>query len=173
MPQKYSKAEIISKILEEYSEVLPEDEEALHLLLDKTVSQDINSKHTINSSLANKISDSIAKTVGSWTFIIIFCVTLLFWIISNAFLLGKAFDPYPFILLNLVLSCIAAIQAPIIMMSQNRQETKDRLRSENDYKVNLKTELISEDIHSKLDKIIMNQEEIMLKLKGVDGKSNI
>lgn len=103
-------------------------------------------------SLGERAADAVARFGGSWTFILLFCFVLVIWMAVNAtgFILGR-FDPYPFILLNLVLSCIAALQAPIIMMSQRRQEAKDRLRSENDYKVNLKAELEIRHLHEKLD----------------------
>ncbi|MBY9067134.1 DUF1003 domain-containing protein [Hyphomonas sp. WL0036] len=102
--------------------------------------------------LGERAADAVARFGGSWTFILTFCVILAVWMAVNAtgFLL-RTFDPYPFILLNLVLSCIAALQAPIIMMSQRRQEAKDRLRSENDYKVNLKAELEIRHLHEKID----------------------
>ena len=100
-----------------------------------------------------KAADKIAKFAGSWTFIIIFIFCLVTWMIINTKLKNKAFDPYPFILLNLVLSCVAAIQAPLIMMSQNRQEEKDRQRAQEDYIVNLKTEIIIRDIHKHLEQI--------------------
>jgi uncharacterized membrane protein len=103
-------------------------------------------------------SNTEAEIAGNWTFIISFCLVLFFWITLNTRMLLKPYGPYPFILLNLVLSCIAALQAPIIMMSQNRQEKKDRIRAENDYKVNFKSELIIEDLHSKLDRLLENQE---------------
>ena len=105
-----------------------------------------------------KIADKIAHLGGSWTFIIIFIILLISWMIYNI-LAKDSLDPYPFILLNLILSCIAAIQAPIIMMSQNRQEQKDRQRNENDYKVNLKTEIIIQDLHNKLDQILEELEK--------------
>ena len=105
-----------------------------------------------------KMADKVAEFGGSWTFIISFGTVLAVWIVLNSvFLLQKAFDPYPYILLNLVLSCIAALQAPIIMMSQNRQETKDRQRSEYDYKVNLKAELEIRMLHEKLDHLMIIQ----------------
>src|SRR5205814_9342279 len=105
-----------------------------------------------------RVSDFVADFGGSWKFIISFFVILLVWIAFNAWMATKAvFDPYPFILLNLVLSCLAAIQAPIIMMSQKRQEAKDRLRSENDYRVNLKAELEIRHLHEKIDHLISRQ----------------
>ncbi len=137
------------------------DEEIIHLLLDEKVSANTNDSDTFGQRLADKI----ATFAGSWTFIGSFAGVLVLWMGINAFALSnKGFDPYPFILLNLVLSCLAAVQAPLIMMSQNRQEQKDRRRSENDYKVNLKTEIIMSDIHDKLDKLLENQEEILQRL---------
>ena len=135
------------------------DEEIVHLILDKKLS---TNEHAENKdSFGQKAADSLARFAGSWKFVIGFTVVLICWILVNAIMLTKPFDPYPFILLNLVLSCVAAIQAPLIMMSQNRQEQKDRKRAENDYRVNLKTEIIIQDLHTKLDKVIENQEKIL------------
>lgn len=109
-------------------------------------------------SLGQRMADNVATFGGSWTFITIFGTVLVLWITVNTFfLLHNAFDPYPYILLNLILSCLAAIQAPIIMMSQNRQEAKDRQRSENDYLINLKSELEIRSLHQKLDLSIIDQ----------------
>jgi uncharacterized membrane protein len=105
-----------------------------------------------------KISDKVARFGGSWKFIILFMIILFVWIIYNSIALTKdIFDPYPFILMNLILSCIAALQAPIIMMSQNRQEEKDRMRSENDYLINLKAELEIRSLHQKMDLLLEEQ----------------
>ena len=105
-----------------------------------------------------RISDKVARFGGSWTFIILFLVILFLWISFNALApKGKDFDPYPFILMNLVLSCIAAFQAPVIMMSQNRQEEKDRQRAENDYMVNMKAELEVRSLHQKVDLLLEDQ----------------
>jgi uncharacterized membrane protein len=104
------------------------------------------------------LSDKIARFGGSWMFIILFFIVLLVWILFNSLLpKGESFDPYPFILMNLVLSCIAALQAPIIMMSQNRQEEKDRKRAQNDYLINLKAELEIRSLHQKFDLVIEEQ----------------
>ncbi|MCK9182752.1 MAG: DUF1003 domain-containing protein, partial [Fibrobacteraceae bacterium] len=112
------------------------------------------------------VSDKVASFGGSWKFIIFFLIVLILWIIINSIvLLQKPFDPYPFILMNLILSCIAAIQAPIIMMSQNRQEKKDRLRSENDYKVNLKAEIEIRTLHEKVDHLLLDQWSKMMKIQ--------
>lgn len=105
-----------------------------------------------------KISDKVARFGGSWVFIIWFLIVLVVWIIYNSSASGKAaFDPYPFILMNLILSCIAALQAPIIMMSQNRQEEKDRMRGENDYLINLKAEMEIRKLHLKMDLLLEEQ----------------
>lgn len=146
--KKLTHTKIINEILENVRDDM-DDEEIIHLVLEKTVSLPDKSSTT----KGQKLADIIAKIAGSWTFIIIFVILLAIWMIFNL-IFKNSIDPYPFILLNLILSCVAAIQAPIIMMSQNRQEQKDRLRNENDYKVNLKTEIIIQDLHSKLDEII-------------------
>lgn len=109
-----------------------------------------------------KISDKVARFGGSWTFIVSFFIILILWIIFNVLApKGDDFDPYPFILMNLILSCIAALQAPIIMMSQNRQEEKDRKRSENDYLINLKAELEIRALHQKIDLLLEEQIKIL------------
>lgn len=112
-------------------------------------------------SQGEALSDKVARFGGSWAFIITFFAILLAWIIMNTLILSHQFDPYPFILMNLILSCIAAIQAPIIMMSQNRQEEKDRKRSVNDYMVNLKAELEIRALHQKMDLLIEDQIKIL------------
>lgn len=109
-------------------------------------------------SKGQKISDKVARFGGSWKFIIMFVVVLVLWILYNVTVItSDRFDPYPFILMNLVLSCIAALQAPIIMMSQNRQEEKDRMRSENDYLINLKAEIGIRSLHQKMDLLLSEQ----------------
>lgn len=162
-------AEIVNIILEEDMENIIENEEIIHLLLDKTIAKDTSSSKD-ELTLGNKIADKVAEVAGSWYFIIAFCMVISCWIVLNLVFMSKPYDPYPFILLNLVLSCVAALQAPVIMMSQNRQEKKDRLRSENDYKVNLKSELIVEDLHIKMDELINIQEQILLRLDIADRK---
>ena len=112
------------------------------------------------STLGQRAADAVARFAGSWAFIFSFIAVMVLWMAGNVLLASRAFDAYPFILLNLVLSCIAAVQAPLIMMSQNRQEAKDRQRAENDYRVNLKNELIIDDLYRKLDRILENQQRI-------------
>ncbi|WP_294578880.1 DUF1003 domain-containing protein [uncultured Thomasclavelia sp.] len=139
---------IIKEILENVREDM-DDEEIIHLVLEKTVSLPDDN----NITKSQKLADKLARVAGSWVFIIIFVILLLLWMILNL-IFPNSIDPYPFILLNLILSCLSAIQAPIIMMSQNRQAKKDQIRNENDYKVNLKNEIIIQDLHSKLDQIL-------------------
>ena len=135
------------------------DEEVLNLLSDSKISVSPK-KEKEKYTLGQRAADTIAKFAGSWAFIFSFAGVLILWMVVNAILATKAFDPYPFILLNLVLSCVAAIQAPLIMMSQNRQEEKDRHRAENDYKVNLKTEIMIEDLYDKVNAILAKQSQI-------------
>lgn len=119
-------------------------------------------------SLGARLADKVADFGGSWKFIIIFFTTLVGWMVLNVWWLGnKGFDPYPFILLNLILSCLASIQAPIIMMSQNRQEDKDRNRAEHDYKVNLKAEVEIRMLHEKLDHLLLHQNKRLLEIQKV------
>ena len=138
------------------------DEEVLNLLADSKISE---SPATEKYTLGQRAADAIAKFAGSWAFIFAFTGVLILWMVVNTILASNAFDPYPFILLNLVLSCVAAIQAPLIMMSQNRQEEKDRRRAENDYKVNLKTEIMIEDLHDKVNAILAKQSALEKKLQ--------
>lgn len=141
------------------------DEEVLNLLADSKISvrpEGEKEKYT----LGQRAAGSIAKFAGSWAFIFSFSGVLILWMVVNVLLAAGAFDPYPFILLNLVLSCVAAIQAPLIMMSQNRQEEKDRRRAENDYKVNLKTEIMIEDLYDKVNAILAKQSALERQLRG-------
>jgi uncharacterized membrane protein len=125
-----------------------------HEILSENISHDFEQQRTFGE----RLSDQIAAFGGSWRFIIFFGVVLFVWIVVNTVVLAtRAFDPYPFILMNLILSCIAALQAPIIMMSQNRSEARDRLRAENDYKINLKAELEIRHLHEKLDHLLRSQ----------------
>lgn len=140
------------------------DEEVLNLLADSQISVSPD-KEKEKYTLGQRAADAIAKFAGSWAFIFSFTGVLVAWMVVNALLLSKAFDPFPFILLNLVLSCVAAIQAPLIMMSQNRQEEKDRRRAENDYKVNLKTEIMIEDLYDKVNAILVKQSALEKQLQ--------
>ena len=140
------------------------DEELIHQLIATEVTKNTDKDEKL--SLGQKASDAVAKFAGSWAFIFSFCGILILWMVVNVLLAARAFDPYPFILLNLVLSCVAAIQAPLIMMSQNRQEEKDRRRAENDYKVNLKTEIMIEDLYDKVNAILAKQSALERQARG-------
>ena len=141
------------------------DEEVLNLLADSKISENPNRKSG-KYTLGQRAADAIARFAGSWAFIFAFTGVLILWMAVNTLLAAKAFDPYPFILLNLVLSCVAAIQAPLIMMSQNRQEEKDRRRAENDYKVHLKTEIMIEDLYDKVNAILAKQTALEKRIKA-------
>ena len=149
---------LLQEVLEEIRHDMT-DEEVLNLLADSKISVSPK-KEKEKYALGQRAADTIAKFAGSWAFIFSFAGVLILWMVVNAILATKAFDPYPFILLNLVLSCVAAIQAPLIMMSQNRQEETDRHRAENDYKVNLKTEIMIEDLYDKVNTILAKQSQI-------------
>ncbi|SMF47706.1 Uncharacterized membrane protein [Tistlia consotensis] len=135
----------------------------------ETLTSDVDAEFQGTLSFGDRLADRVASFGGSWTFIILFAVVVALWMLANAIplLLAERFDPYPFILLNLVLSCIAAVQAPFIMMSQRRQEAKDRLRSQNDYRVNLKAELEIRQLHEKLDHLLIRQWERLTEIQQV------
>lgn len=138
------------------------------LAKEETIARNIEATWAGKRTLGEKVADFVADFGGSWNFILSFFFVLLLWIGFNVWATSRAvFDPYPFILLNLVLSCLAAIQAPIIMMSQKRQETKDRLRSENDYRVNLKAEFEIRHLHEKLDHLISRQWERLAEIQQI------
>jgi uncharacterized membrane protein len=133
-----------------------------------TLSTNIDADFEQELTFGARLADGIARFGGSWAFIIVFGVFIMLWITVNVLaLLWKPPDPYPFILLNLILSCLAALQAPVIMMSQNRQEAKDRLRSEHDYRVNLKAELEIRQLHEKIDHLLLHQWERLAEIQQV------
>ena len=144
------------------------DEELIHRLTMTEMTENSDSEEKV--SFGQKASDAVAKFAGSWAFIFSFIAVMVIWMVLNIVLAQRAFDAYPFILLNLVLSCIAAVQAPLIMMSQNRQEAKDRKRAENDYRINLKSELIIDDLHRKLDLVLENQKKISKRLYDLEAE---
>lgn len=138
------------------------------LAREETVARNIESAWADTRTRGERIADFVAEVGGSWAFILGFFAVLTAWIGFNVLATGRAgFDPYPFILLNLVLSCLAAVQAPIIMMSQKRQEAKDRLRAENDYRVNLKAELEIRHLHEKVDHLINRQWERLAEIQQI------
>ena len=154
-----NKRELVKKLVrEEISE--EEREQLLDMLIDNPIAVDVDKQEEEALTFGDKLADKVSATAGSWTFIFVFIFFLILWMFINTKLVDNI-DPYPFILLNLVLSCIAAIQAPIIMMSQNREAKKDSLRNQNDYIIDLKSELILEELHDKLEEILENQDRIM------------
>jgi len=164
------RAEYVEDSLESQRGELSAIEDAV---IDSLKEQDIISKNVETEfdttlSFGNRIADRVAAFGGSWRFIIIFGIVILVWITINSIaLIFKPYDPYPFILLNLILSCLAAVQAPIIMMSQNRQEAKDRLRSEHDYQINLKAEIEIRQLHIKLDQLINHSWQRLLEIQKI------
>jgi len=163
--------------IEYFGKTDDENIKKLHLLVAKS----LNEESLMTTSLHNptqevmtkgqKISDKVALFGGSWKFIIFFGIVLAFWITYNSLALGKAsFDPYPYILMNLILSCIAALQAPIIMMSQNRKEEIDRKRAENDYMINLKAEIEIRNLHEKLNLLMEEQLKTVMENQFVHQK---
>lgn len=159
----------ISDFLEkELGQLSNMEAKVVNSLKNKTLVSDNPDDDDADSTFGQRIADRVASFGGSWTFIIIFVSILLFWIGINAFAFAnKGFDPYPFILLNLLLSCIAALQAPVIMMSQNRQGEKDREKAQNDYMVNLKSELEIRMLHEKIDHLILHQEQSLIEIQRV------
>ncbi|MDD3243555.1 MAG: DUF1003 domain-containing protein [Eubacteriales bacterium] len=154
-----NRSKLIKELLKNTEEQF-DDEELMRLLIEQKVTVNSNEENE-QRTFGQKAADAVARFAGSWAFIFSFLLVMLVWIVLNILLATHAFDAYPFILLNLLLSCIAAIQAPLIMMSQNRQEAKDRARAENDYRVNLKNELVIDDLHKKLDTVAENQRRIL------------
>lgn len=132
------------------------------------VAADVADEADDTQTFGERLADRVAAFGGSWRFLILFALVLLVWMAINGWLLAsRAFDPYPFILLNLVLSCLAAVQAPVIMMSQNRQEARDRLRARNDYLVNLKAELEIRLLHEKVDQLLHHQWERLMEIQEI------
>jgi uncharacterized membrane protein len=172
MEKHKTKKDIVKMLLRnnELSEL--DEEELLYLLIDQPISIDVDKQEEAKMTRGDRIADKVSEIAGSWGFILGFSSFLLFWIILNGVILkgDRQIDAYPFILLNLLLSCIAALQAPIIMMSQNRQAAKDSLRNQNDYRTDLKSELILEELHDKMEKILKNQKIIMEKLDTDSNK---
>lgn len=158
---------IKEKIIQDQNETKKINQEMLEQLKNKQIiSQNLNTTINQKATFGQKSADAIAKFGGSWPFIFLFVVILGSWILLNTLhFLGLSFDRYPFILLNLVLSCLAAIQAPIIMMSQNRQATRDRIAADHDYQTNLKTELEISLLHEKIDYLMSQQWQQMLELQ--------
>ncbi len=155
-----NKKEIVKMLLKQELDTKSE-EEMMEILFDSPVSINVEKAEEKDLSFGDKLADKLTAVAGSWRFIIFFVLFLIIWMLINVCMLYKAVDPYPFILLNLVLSCVAALQAPIIMMSQNRQSKKDSLRNQNDYMIDLKSELIIEQLHHQLNQMQKIQNRIL------------
>jgi uncharacterized membrane protein len=170
--QEQRKIYIESLIREDIGDITDAEREVIGSITeDELLSENINLREDEAATLGERLADKVAAFGGSWTFITIFFLILLLWMAFNVVMLhDKGFDPYPFILLNLVLSCLAAIQAPIIMMSQNRQESKDRERGEHDYKINLKAELEIRMLHEKIDHLLLEQNKKLLELQQTQNE---
>lgn len=162
------KEQLVKILINKDFEIKDEDE-LIEMLLDNPTAIDSDKEEDERRTFGDKLADKVTEIAGSWGFIIGFCVFLILWMIINTILIVR-FDEYPFILLNLILSCIAALQAPVIMMSQNRAAKKDSLRSLNDYKTDLKSELILEVLHEQIKDIQINQKKILKLLEEKDVK---
>lgn len=173
MNTQKSKAKIIKELLHSTDKELT-DEELMSEILSTNVSENSEKNEREEKiTFGQKAADAVARFAGSWAFIFSFIAVMVIWMVMNVLLAAKAFDAYPFILLNLVLSCIAAVQAPLIMMSQNRQEVKDRKRAENDYRVNLKSEFVIDALYKKLESVSEMQKKIFKKLEVLSGGETI
>lgn len=173
MNTQKSKAKIIKELLHSTDKELT-DEELMSEILSTNVSENSEKNEREEKiTFGQKAADAVARFAGSWAFIFSFIAVMVVWMVINVLLAAKAFDAYPFILLNLVLSCIAAVQAPLIMMSQNRQEVKDRKRAENDYRVNLKSEFVIDALYKKLESVSEMQKKIFKKLEALSGGETI
>lgn len=166
--KKQQKRKISKTIIKQGFDVTDEDE-LIEMLLDNPTAIDSDKEEDERRTMGDKLADKVTEIAGSWGFIVGFCIFLIVWMIINTIMIAK-FDEYPFILLNLILSCIAALQAPIIMMSQNRAAKKDSLRSLNDYKTDLKSELILEVLHEQMKDLQANQKKILKLLEENDVK---
>lgn len=165
----YNKNKIIKELLKDTNKELT-DEEFINELLSTSITEETSKK--TKETFGQKAADAVAKFAGSWAFIFSFISVMIIWMVTNVILATNAFDAYPFILLNLVLSCIAAVQAPLIMMSQNRQEAKDRARAENDYRVNLKSEILIDELYKKISQLTENQKKILKILEEIKKEYN-
>ena len=165
--KRTTKKEIVKMLLKNAELDSQDEEELIDLLIDQPISIDVDKQEEAKLTFGDKVADKVSEKAGSWGFIFGFTLFLIFWVILNTVIMidGQEIDPYPFILLNLVLSCIAALQAPIIMMSQNRQAAKDSLRNQNDYRIDLKSEIILEELHDKMELILKNQRKIIRTLE--------
>lgn len=170
MEKRKTKKDIVKMLLRNNELDERDEEELIDLLFDQPIAIDVDKQEESKMTFGDRVSDKVSEVCGSWGFIILFIIFLAFWVILNVVVLSSedAIDPYPFILLNLLLSTISALQAPIIMMSQNRQAAKDSLRNQNDYRTDLKSELILETLHDQMDDILRNQKRILRYIETIE-----
>lgn len=173
METRKTKKEIVQMLLKNSSLEEADEDELIDLLIDQPISIDVDKQEEAKMTFGDKAADKVSEIAGSWGFVLGFSFFLIAWVVINGIVLaeGSKIDPYPFILLNLVLSCIAALQAPIIMMSQNRQAAKDSLRNQNDYRTDLKSEIILEELHDKMEVILKNQRKILREIGDKDEEN--
>lgn len=159
-----NKKDLVKKLLKQE---LDEENESdlIEMLIDKPITIDVDKQEDKSLTRGERLADKLSEIAGSWGFIIGFSLFIIVWILINTKLMKNASDPFPFVLLNLVLSCLAALQAPVIMMSQNRQAKKDSIRNQNDYQIDLKSELILEKLHDEIQELLRNQRQILRILK--------
>ncbi len=174
MEKRKTKKEIVKMLLKNNELEEQDEEELLNLLINQPISIDVDKQEEAKMTKGDRIADKVSEIAGSWGFILGFTSFLVFWVILNSVVLkgNLQIDEYPFILLNLLLSCLAALQAPVIMMSQNRQAAKDSLRNQNDYRTDLKSELILESLHDKMEEILRNQRKILRIIDSEEEKQD-
>ena len=168
--QVVNKKDIVKKLLKQ--EIDAENEQdLLEMLIDRPITIDVDKQEDKCLTMGEKLADKLSEIAGSWGFIIGFSLFIIIWVVVNTIIVTNGGgDPYPFILLNLILSCLASIQAPVIMMSQNRQAKKDSIRNQNDYQVDLKSELILERLHDEIQESLKNERQIIKLLEELNEK---
>ena len=168
--QTVNKKEIVKKLLKQ--EIDAENEaELIEMLIDRPITIDVDKQEDKALTMGEKLADKLSEIAGSWGFIIGFSLFIVVWVVINTIIVTNGGgDPYPFILLNLILSCLASLQAPVIMMSQNRQAKKDSIRNQNDYQVDLKSELILERLHDEIQESLKNERQIIRMLEELSKK---
>ena len=164
-----SKKDLVKKLLKQ--EIDAENEsDLMELLFDRPITIDVDKQEDKSLTRGEKLADKLSEVAGSWGFIIGFSIFIIIWIIINGMMMQRASDPYPFVLLNLILSCLASLQAPVIMMSQKKKAKKDSLRNQNDYQIDLKSELILERLHEEIQESLRNERLIIRMLKEIKGE---
>ena len=168
--QVVNKKEIVKKLLKQEIDA-SDEQDLLEMLIDRPITIDVDKQEDKSLTMGEKLADKLSEIAGSWGFIIGFSFFIIIWVIINTMIVTNGGgDPYPFILLNLILSCLASLQAPVIMMSQNRQAKKDSIRNQNDYQVDLKSELILERLHDEIQESLKNERQIIRMLEELNEK---